>query len=270
VFGVLWTPAQALLPYASLSSGAGGNTFAHSDFTPPPFLWLALFGLAATLWRRPGLPVLVIAGLAALFTVVGAAPARMNTVRLQLPAHVFYVLLAGHGLGLLIAVVRVLVPGARWAAAGVGVFVILASVTLWPGPIAATFTPQLERRVAHDGLGVVPKDCEILVPAIAPAPAYLSPTIRWQSVGTSDALPADSACLVYFRPARCYDIHDAAAAVGRTDGLRADCAEIEHKLALAPLFVRAVAARPDYDQHYQQSSLELGYFRVQSAAAAVH
>ncbi len=262
----LRAPWKAFVPTANLQGDAAGNTFAHADFTPPPFLWLAVASVLAGIARRAHLPLLAVAVIVAVLTIIGAVPSRMNSARLQLPAHAFYTLLAGDGLGLCSAGLRTLVPAAPVLAGGA--LVVIASVAVWSGPIGMDFAPQLERRVALDGRGVVSRGCEILIPAIpgARGPDYLTPTVPWRVV-SDQSLPSDAACFVYFRPARCFDVQDGPAAAERTDGLRADCAAIERRLALTPLFVRLVAARADYSQRYLKDQIELGYFRVQMPRA---
>lgn len=263
-FGFLHAPWRAFLPLANLHNDFPGNTFAHADFTPPPFLWLEILGVAAAARHRVRLPVLVMAAMVAVLTLVATVPARMNTARLQLPAHVFNVLLAGHGLGYVIERLRSILRGGSRLATAVAALVPIASAAVWPGPIGASFTPQLERHVAGDGLGAIPSGCEILIPAISGVAGldYLSPGIVWRAVLPGQALPKGIACFVYFRPARCYDVNDAVPGAERADGLRADCAAVERTLDPTPLFARLVAARPDYLQHYLRDALLIGYFRV--------
>lgn len=261
----LSAPWNMFLPRAGVEHA--GNALASAELTPPPFLWLALFGVAAALFgtRNRG-AALVMAAITASLILPGTASERMNGARLQLPAHAFAVLVAGYGLAVVVEWLRASAPAPlRSGVTALHLLVPIASIALWPGPIGASFTPQLERRVAIEGLSSVEPGCEILISISAPGLEYLSRGDgghRWRRVEPGSIPPVDARCRFYFRPARCFDLHDGPAAPGRSDGLRDDCAEIERQIEVSPVFVRSVASRPDYGQRYQNQTLAIGYFRV--------
>jgi hypothetical protein len=71
--------------------------------------------------------------------------------------------------------------------------------------------------------------------------------------------------LVYYRPAHCYDMerHSGGPVPDQNgDKLRGECARVESQLVLQPLFLRSIAAKPDYFQEYSQERLRVGFFKV--------
>jgi hypothetical protein len=69
--------------------------------------------------------------------------------------------------------------------------------------------------------------------------------------------------MIYYRPAACFDREPTAPEDDGSGagGLRYECAELERKMDLKPLFLKRIPARPDAMQQYSRDPIEIGFFR---------
>ena len=267
---------QALfLPFRSDLSGRPGNVFLDGTLTPPALPVLALIGVAFGLARRGRrLPTLALVAVGVGLTATGLALGRINLMRYQLAAQVFYALLAGQGLAALGALLARVPPRRPRLNAGLLAVALGASVALDPGLVGQVFTPPLERRFLGEALAQVADDCVILTPEPIPGrraelPTYLSRELglhhSWGTVRPGKLPPAvtRAPCVVYYRPLECWDFQQGPGAPeepGRT--FRAGCADLEARLALQPLVRRDLPALPDQYDVYRADRLEVGFFKV--------
>lgn len=269
---------------------AAGNRFLNPWFTPPTFSLLAVLGMAVGLARPATRPVAAVTALTALvWTAVQLSTAQMDALRHQLVAQGFWALLAGAGL----------VSGCGWlqrrlahrqplmlAALGLrdqtlartaGVALVVASVSLWPGPLGMLFTPQYERQVYAAGIAQVPDDCTIAhirspraYVTFDDLPDYLSlQSGRQHKKGyfssAAELRAATDRCLVYYRPAACW--HLPALLAGERPpgyaGMLPECQALEEGVAMQPLYVVAVPDLPDaWRKTVSRDRIAIGFFRV--------
>ncbi len=285
-------PATMVLPGLSgihtvfLPGGGGenaslpGNVLLHPYFTPPPLVLLVVAGILSAFRRsevRMTLMVVFFFGL--FFTETGLFIGRMNLARLQFFAQPFYCLLAACGLAWVLGAIRGdgFRPG--WARGAAGLVLICVSLIVWPGPIGSVFTPQMERRVIREGLEYLDDGQVVIWPmslkgTMISLPTYLSREkgldLKWGGlmVMRVPELLFDQA-LIYYRPAACYDLENQTGEPVKTiegELLRRECARVESRLELQPLYVRSVPARPDCTQEYGQDTLRIGFFRCRGGA----
>jgi len=271
----------ALLPSFGELVEEPGNVLLNPHYTPPLIGALALLGIIVGLWRRATrwLALAIVLG-ALLLTVPGLVIARMNPARLQLAAQPLWALLAGAGLA---AAVRWGFGGdgppflgslrgrrARATAEGLLGAFLIGLVGIWSGPMARQFTPQLERRFIIEALSEIPDGCTVVWPlrergAMPRLPTYLSAE-QWRDVewaGLPDPLlfyEIDSACVVYYRPAACYDRFDLDDEPAKR--LRPECAALEAALTLEPIAEQELDAAADHTQRYSARSLKIGFYRA--------
>ena len=260
-------PAQVLRSMPCGPGGNAANVFLSPCMSPPLFSAVALLAVVVGIvsWRRRGAIVLATAAVAMLLTLTGLVSAYMNTARLQLPAQPFYAMLAGEGMALVLAALRGrLRLQARTTEIG-GAVIVAAAVAFHPGSIGRLFTTQLERQVVVDGLAHVPDGCTILHAGVGSPPSYLSAdrgmNLTWMNGSSLSALEEkiETGCWIYFRSHRCSVIP------GQTLGgkdLRTECAALEARLHLEPLFVRSIAALPDNVDTFAADSLRVGFYRI--------
>ena len=256
----------------------GGNAVLDPRYSPPPFAVLAGLGIVAWLLRRGsrwwGVSI-ALSWLVMTLPGLGVGP-RMNMVRLELPGQPFFVLAIGGGVAALERWIERWTPRIPRLPAFLGSAVLLGAVWNWPGPIPSLFTPQRERRFIADNVTRVPDGCTILVPPIprrlvTQLPIYLSAEAglahSWlRAVNPAEARGPAGPCLVYYRPADCYDLTfwSPAPEEGTAEGRRAECAAFERGLALDPIVTGTIPALPDCGQDFRTAPLEIGFFRVLS------
>jgi len=273
-------------------SNTACNVFLNHHFTPP-LLWLCGLAalVAAFLKRVPRGPVLALGASALLLTLVGLGGGRMNSARIQLPALPLYCLVAGVGLGLLgdqllrlaerLATLSDHLVSLKKRRATIALVTTAAlvglSLLLWPGPITLRGTPQLQHRVITEGLARIDRRCAIVHPSdgttpIGRLPAYLRDPrghrFRWLTFSAADIRSRleRRQCLVYFRPAACYESPPEKNAPIDEHGLVGICHTAERHLTLRPLYTRAVPAIPDNEQRYTRKKLTVGFFTIESSS----
>ncbi len=264
------------LPSGEFSFNALGNVFLNYSFTPPLFALAAAVPFLFRGARRGRLwPLLSILACGVLLTLVNLLNGRMNAPRLQQAALPFYCLLTGVGLAWLTDRFVVLLRGRTIIAVGVTAAIVGAAVAIWPGQIGAIFTPQLERRVFQSGVSRIPAGCTVIGSRqvgnyFARLPAYLltaGRNLRFMEL-VGKGIPPDlrqRSCLVYFRPAACFDRShaiDPAALEPSFRGPLKSCVAFEQQFDLEPLYVRQVDARSDCRQEFLRRRFPIGFFRI--------
>lgn len=284
----VWVPgAQSwwgalLLPATHDNVGPTGNVFLNLRVTPIVFPIAMVLGFVALHRRRATLPAAwALLALGMLFVSVALLPGRMNTVRLQLPAQPWFLVLAGTGLA---AATRCLAHGmprvgllARSAvregvSACCGLVLLVASIACAPGPMFQVFGPQRERKVIEAGLADAPSGCVVLWSSMTRKSGTNLPLwigrdqdryLRWGAVRDFDApSPPFPPCTLYVRPLACHD--RAIPAEGDSgSGIRAECAHLEERLApLKPVHVERILAEPDCLQEFPTEPVEIGVWAV--------
>jgi hypothetical protein len=265
---------QLLLPPGA-PLGPPGNTFFDYRLTPPLFSLLAVAGAAyAFANRRALVPTLAIMVTALVYTFPGLMLLNVASARLQLQAQPFYILLIGQGVSLISDFLRSRRLPKVAADYVLPVALIAGAAAVWPGPAGKVFTPQLERRAIIEGLSAIEDGCRIFWPAMklkstVPMPVYLTlergRLLDWRQVwNTEPPPPVDrTRCMIYYRPAACFDREPTAPEDDGSGagGLRYECAELERKMDLKPLFLKRIPARPDAMQQYSRDPIEIGFFR---------
>ncbi|MBW2703585.1 MAG: glycosyltransferase family 39 protein [Deltaproteobacteria bacterium] len=260
-FWVLARGYHVLLPDFSEFTSFSGNIWFNHRFTPLILTIASVLGLLLALRRRVWHgSLLTIFGLALLFTLPGLVSGGMNPARLQLAAQPFYVILAAAGL----IFAADLVP-LRSSVMQLALALLVCLSLIWhPGPIGQTFTPQLERRLFSQGLEQVPESALVVWPphasgGVNPLPTYLFnyKSLRGATLsgGFAKRFATEENSIVYYRPSSCY----------LDQNMAFDCAGLEAKLELEPLYLRSLPVRSDYMQDYRKDDkglIEIGFFRL--------
>ncbi len=252
---------QVLLPDFNEFTSFSGNIWFNHRFTPLILTIASVLGLLFAMWRRVWHgSLLTIFGLALLFTLPGLVLGGMNPARLQLAAQPFYVILAAAGLIFTVELVPL-----RSSVMQLALALLVCLSLIWhPGPIGQTFTPQLERRLFSQGLEQIPESALVVWPphasgGVNPLPTYLFnyKSLRGATLSGDFAtlFATEEKSIVYYRPSSCYLDQNKAF----------DCAGLEAKLELEPLYLRSLPARSDYMLDYRKDDkdlIEIGFFRL--------
>lgn len=284
----IWVPGAQpwmnalLLPATHDNVGPTGNVFLNLRVTPIVFPLAMVLGFVALHRRRATVPAAwALLALGLLFVSVALLPGRMNTVRLQLPAQPWFLVLAGAGLAAAtrflahrMPQIGFLAPGAvrDGVAACGGLVLLVASIACAPGPMFQVFGPQRERRVIEAGLADAPSGCVVLWSSMTRKSGTNLPLwigreedryLQWGAVRDFDApSPPFPPCTLYVRPLAC---HDRAVRVEGDpgNGIRAECAHLEEHLApLTPVHMERVLAEPDCLREFPTEPVEIGVWAV--------
>jgi len=265
------------------------NVMLNHHYTPPLFWMCGVVAVVAAVQKRiPRGPVLALAASAMVLTLVGLVGDRMNSARIQLPAAPLYCLLAGVGLGLVQARIGwwidrkdglALIRHRRAAVAlGVVAAAVGLSLLIWPGPLTMRGTPQRQHQLIIEGLARVDRRCIIVSSTdrgskIGRVPTYLrgrhGHRFRWIPAKHIHfkARLAKGDCLVYFRPADCYDKSHSSGVQVDQHGRVGACSDVEARLTLRPLFTKTLPAIPDGEQTYTRRRFLVGFFTIEAAVA---
>ncbi|MBN2498786.1 MAG: hypothetical protein JXR96_29615 [Deltaproteobacteria bacterium] len=262
--GVLGEFYHVLTPGYRLEVQWHGNIFLNLFFTSPLLPLAAAVGISSQ-----GRKALLVLLCAFLLTIPGLMDGRTNTARLQLPAQPFYALLAGAGLGCVMAWLKRHIRWRKFAQDLALSSVLLVLLVAWPGMSGMRFTPQMERDAFAEGLTQLESGCLVIWPPhpngpINPLPYYLAleqgKQLSWASIVSQvpEDLMSRARCIYYYRPATCSQKERGAEI----------CAGIEFRLELEPVFVRRLPAEPDYLQDYLSDRVEVGFFRVKGLSGS--
>lgn len=257
----------------------GGNRFLNTAFTPPLFGALALVGVVAGVRQRAQrLATLACLAAALVFSSVQLNTAQMDALRHQLTAQGFWALLAGVGTAQVVAwagrsgVAR----APLWRASAMAGLIGL-SLALWPGPLGQHFTPQDERQVYLEGVTKLPDQCTIAIldanqpfVSFSHLPVYLSVAVRRQHLvglfsNPSDLLAQPAGCLVYYRPAGCWNAEAMRNTTPPPDpkSMLPVCQAFEAGLQLEPFHLRTLPDRPDaFRRLMPDRMISFGFFWV--------
>jgi hypothetical protein len=259
---------------SSMQRKIPGNSFLDPSHTPRIHLIFLLAGVAAGIFsRRARWPTVmsVFAGL--LLTVPSIMLTSMNNARMQIHALPFYIFLTGNGLGYLTGAVAGRFPRGRLVGPVLMSGAIAASAVAWPGQIGTAFTPHLERRFIMEGLKKVDEGCTIIWPSMdlmswVPMPMYMTREqgrdITWHAVRDEQFPGMDTECVIYYRPAACWDLDrpEKGAPRGGIDGMRTECARFEGRMILEPLHTGEIPASGDSTQKFSRNRLQVGFYRA--------
>ncbi len=253
-----------------------GNIFLNTFITPFPLILLASLGIIVLFFQNRRILLFLLLS-ALLFTnQVISIPGLMNAARLQLPAQVFFVLLAGAGLGWL---GEISIHYFNYKVAFLIILITSFIIYLIGYPfINKLWTLHKDYLVFKTGIKKIPSGC-ILVQLVnqnsdhgIDLPIYLSEAYKLNHlwINTADLLnnkvEPDKQCIVYYQSSHCFNFDlEEIQSIKLTKNalfLRPECMIINERYKLLPIFIKEIEAERYECENFLNKEFPVGFYRV--------